>query len=496
MAVDGATPAPRRLWLLPSVPDLIFSLVAPILAFGAAVRLTQSDGDLAAHIRLGEAILAGRGIPATSLVSYTVAGQQMPDPAWLSEVVFALLFRAGGLALVACATACLAAGVHALAAGFLRARGVDARWALLAALMSLALGATHWLARPHMFSIAAVMLLVVLLESGTLRSALLVVPLFALWANLHGGWIYGLALLGLYVAGDAAEYALSIGERPRQRLTLHAAILLLAAGAVLINPYGPALYGQIAGTLFGAAPAGMDEFRPPDFRQPEDAVFLVAILACVTLLALQRRRMPAPVLSVLVGTLVAALISGRNIALFGVSGWLLLALHSSRSVVVPRSVARVFEDFARAERRSRVGVYALPVAVGILLLGFFHGRVANRQLIADGFDESVFPVRAVASARAAHLPGHTLLPWTWSGYASLSWSGQPLHVDPLRFSDETLRSYLRMMEVRPGWRQELDRWAVSLAVLPPRAPLASALQALGWQVRYRDRTAVVLMRDR
>ena len=83
----------RRSNFLPSVPDLVFCLVAPILAFGAAVRLTQSDGDLAGHIRVGDVILSGHGIPTSSLTSYTVAGVHAPDLAWLAEVILALLYR-------------------------------------------------------------------------------------------------------------------------------------------------------------------------------------------------------------------------------------------------------------------------------------------------------------------------------------------------------------------------------------------------------------------
>ncbi len=499
LRTSGAGPGDsedRRTAALPSVPDLMFCIVAPVLAFGAAVRLTQSDGDLAAHIRVGETMLATHALPPATLSSYTVAGVSMPTPAWLSEVLFAWLYRFGGLALIACVTAVVAAGVHALVAWFLRRRGVDARWILLASLLALALGATHWLARPHKFTIAGTAVLLVLLESGSAKALFGIVPLFAVWANLHGGWLFGLALVGLYAVGDAIEWAAAPEEaRWRRRLGLHVAALAAAVLAVLVNPYGAGLYRQVLGTLGGAAPAGMEEFRAPDFQQPDNLVFLLAIVVCVTLLALQRRRLPAPWLAVLVGTLVAALQSGRNIALFGVSGWVLLALHASHGTALPTRLRSLFADFARAERRARVGIWSVPVALGLMILGLNHGRFAGRALVADDFQPSRFPVAAIARARAAGLAGRTFLPWTWSGYAELAWPGQPLHVDPLKFSDETLRSYLRIIAVRPGWGEELARWNVRLAVLPAHAPLADALRReAGWTIWSSDPTAVVLQR--
>jgi hypothetical protein len=83
----------------PSISDLTFIAAAPIFAIAGAVRLTQSDGDLAGHIRMGEAITAMRRIPTHSLASYTVPNDPLIDPAWLSEIFFSTLFRAGGLAL-------------------------------------------------------------------------------------------------------------------------------------------------------------------------------------------------------------------------------------------------------------------------------------------------------------------------------------------------------------------------------------------------------------
>src|SRR5215212_8532234 len=182
----------------PSAADLIFMVVVPITAIRGTVKLTQSDGDMAAHIRMGEAILSGGHIPTHSLASYTASADYMVAHGWLSEIIFALLFRAGGLPLLSVITAIIVGLTHGSIALFLRRRGADPRWAFLAALLSFALGSTHWLTRPHMFSILGATLTLYLLESARPRRVFLGLPLFALWANLHGGWAYGLMMIGAY----------------------------------------------------------------------------------------------------------------------------------------------------------------------------------------------------------------------------------------------------------------------------------------------------------
>ena len=84
-----------KLQAAPTIPDIEFIVIAPVYAIFGAVRLTQSDGDLAGHIRMGTWILENRSLPAHSLASYTTAGELLVAPAWLSEVILAMLFSLG-----------------------------------------------------------------------------------------------------------------------------------------------------------------------------------------------------------------------------------------------------------------------------------------------------------------------------------------------------------------------------------------------------------------
>lgn len=479
----------------PSAADLIFMVVAPLTAIRGTVKLTQSDGDLSAHIRMGNTILASGHLPTHSLVSYTAPTDPVVAHAWLSEIIFALLFRLGGLPLLSVVTGIIVGLTHGAIALFLRKRGADPRWAFLAALLSLALASTHWLTRPHMFSIVGAALTLFLLESERPRRQLLFVPLFAVWANLHGGWLYGMAMIAMYIAGDIAEAILSKDLRREwiARARSNSVALALAGVATIVNPYGPYIYKEVFSAVTSSSLANnMAEFLPPNFQDAGQWPFLLAILGTVALFSMGTRRIQLPWLAVILMSLFFALRSFRNIALFGVTAWPLIALHAARAWPAWKRKFSLFNEFARLDPGSRVGILAVPTAILLLWLGLNRGQMAGLTVIPDRFSPKAFPTEAVSRARAASLPGRVFDAWGWGGYIMYAWPEARLHVDPLKFNAVTMKSYGIIEDMRPGWQRELDRWNVRTIIVNTRSPLAEGLSLEPrWKVWYRDSTAVV-----
>ena len=446
---------------------------------------------------MGDTILGSGHLPTHSLASYTAATETMIAPGWLSQVLFAWLYDIGGLPLLTVVTAIIVAATHAAVLVFLRRRGVDSRWALVAAFVSLALGLSHWLTRPHMFSIVGAALTIFLLESARRRRPLLFFLLFAVWANLHGAWLYGLVMIGAYVAGDLAEALAGEREIWLRRARENVVLLVCGLAGTLINPYGVGLHREVFSAVTSSSLANnIEEYLPPNFNELDSLPFLIVVLATVAMIALTARRMPFRWLAVIVVSLFFGLRSFRNISLFGVTAWPLLALHVARAWPEGRRRFPWFNDFVRVDARSSVGLWSVPVALALLALGLNHGWVAGAPLIADRFDSGRFPVAAVDSARRAGLTGRVFHPWTWGGYLMYKWPGTPLHVDPLKFSDTTMRTFTRIDEVRPGWKAELDRWNIQTVMVRSKSVLAEALaKEPGWQTWYQDTTARVFRRS-
>jgi hypothetical protein len=482
----------------PAGADLLFAVVAASKAIAGAVRLGQSDGDLVAHITIGERILSTGRIPELSLASYTAPTDPFVAHAWLSEILLALTYRLGGLPLLAVLTAIIIGLTHALVVVFLKRRGADPRWALLAGLVSLALGASHWLTRPHMFSILAALLTVLLLESRPRHRLLMFAALFGLWANLHGAWLFGLLLIGIYAAGEFLEYRITGRSEHAALAWDHARGLGVATVATLLNPYGPWLHMEVAEAVTSPLLSeNIAEYLSPNFHEITNLPFLLGLLLVVGVLALSPRRMPFPWLLLLLVGLFFGLRSFRNIALFGVTAWPLVALHAARSWSGRGWNPPAFREFARIDARTRAGPWSAVAAALLVALGLNHGRIAGATIIRDDFDRTRFPVEAVARARAAGLGGRVFHPWVWGGYLLREWPEVRIHVDPLEFNATTIDSYTRIDALRPGWQAELDRWSVSTALVRADAPIAVALRTEpGWSQWYADETAVVFVRRR
>src|SRR5438552_5321990 len=197
-------------WLLPNLVGIVFTVtLLQVLFLSAGVLRLFHDSDTGWHVRNGEAILSTAAVPRADGFSYTRDGAPWFAWEWLSDAVFGAVHRFAGLPGVAMIAA-LAIAVTVSGAAYL-AGSMSGSLFFTAVATVLLLGTTsmHWLARPHVFSwiLALVFLAVAERERrGTAGRALYLLPLVAaLWANLHGSFLLGPAILFIYAIGAWSE---------------------------------------------------------------------------------------------------------------------------------------------------------------------------------------------------------------------------------------------------------------------------------------------------
>ncbi|HEX8276623.1 MAG TPA: hypothetical protein VF615_28545 [Longimicrobiaceae bacterium] len=487
---ESATPtARRRRSFAPSVPDLIGASVLAGVLLGK--RPEVLNGDTAAHLRMGELILDSGSIPRTETLSFTMLGRHLALPGWLGEVAFAAAERLGGLGMVAALAAGLAVLAAVLPALLLRRRGADPRITLLAVALGASLSASGWTARPHLWSYVGVGLVLGMLERRRPVPLAGVALLFAAWANLHAGFVYGLALLGLYALGTwveerGAEYPRGGAGGGARRLLAATAV---ACAASLLNPAGPGIVRQIAGALGSDAVAAQTtEWAPPSFGEPR-GVFLAAVVLAAAAVVLLSRRRPAWSRALAVAAfLLAALQSSRHVPLFGLVAVPLVALHASESF--RRTSTRYWfgDAFAEIERRTVPGAWILPLFLGFAWLSARPG--------AWGFDPSQYPVAAVQAARSAGLQGRIFHSLQWGGFIAYAWPERKVFFHPVKYDDDVSAAYLGVVAGPSPPAARLEQLGIDLVVAEPGSRLARELVAApGWTVWHRDGTAVVLRRS-
>lgn len=251
------------------------AVYALLLVVGARLL---NDPDTYWQIAVGQWILEHHAVPTTDIYSFTMFGQPWISTQWLAQVLYALAFGAAGW------TGPVVLGATAVAATFaLLARFLDSRLPRSATLVfvavAFALMASHLVARPHLLAMPVMVAwvggLVAAMDRKTAPSFWLL-PLMTLWANLHGGFVLGLALMAP-IGLDAIWGTPAAAQRG---LVLRWAFFAVAAlAASCITPYGwDALLAARRILSLGQALALIGEWRAADFSHagPLELTVLVA----------------------------------------------------------------------------------------------------------------------------------------------------------------------------------------------------------------------------
>ncbi len=223
------------------------------------------DPDTMWQITIGQWIVDHGAVPTTDMYSFTMRGQPWISTQWLAQVAYAEVFAAAGwTGPVVLAAACIAA-TFALFTRYL-ARHLSESTTLVFVAAALALTVPHLLARPHVLALPVMMAWVGGLVAAADRRAapsFWLLPLMALWANLHGGFVLGLAL----VAPFAVDAVWNADARMRKSLTLRwAAFAVVALAASCVTPYGwNSLLASRKILELGEALPLIMEWRPADF---------------------------------------------------------------------------------------------------------------------------------------------------------------------------------------------------------------------------------------
>ncbi len=195
-------------FLIPSIVDIIFISLFLLLAFSAGKDLL-GDVDTGYHIRAGEYILNTFSIPKNDIFSFITPTLHWTAHEWLSEVIMALVHKAFGLTGVALFFAFIISLVYYLLYKMIKTDKDNIILTTFIILLVLISSQIHWLARPHIFSLLLTLIWYYLLDQYQYhhKNYLYLFPLIMLlWVNLHGGYLAGFVLIGIYLFGNGVQY--------------------------------------------------------------------------------------------------------------------------------------------------------------------------------------------------------------------------------------------------------------------------------------------------
>ena len=502
------------LWVSLLIPDLglfvsIVTLFYCLFLFDGCRNLFR-DSDTGWHIRTGETIVDTGTLPRTDPYSFTRHGEPWFAWEWGADVLMGAVHKKAGLPGVAALYALTIAACTWLWFRLHWAVGGDFLLACLMVSPMLSTANMHWLARPHVFS--WIFLLAALLAAERVRGgfrpwhALAIAAFSALWANLHASFFFAPLIAGLYAAGCAVRPLLweldAAAEFQRARWFALAALSALAGS--FLNPYGWQLHAHLAHYLTNhELLARVGEFLSFNFHLEGawQIALMFGLAGLGTSLAFGQRRVSHFLLGAVL--LAVALRSARGLP---VAALLLLPLANGaiaetlRNAQGLRSPLARWRDiyFAYSGRLRGIdagcrGFVLVPLIALLAIVALHAPAVAART----GFPPDQFPVAAAEEVGKLPATARLLAPDKYGGYLIYRFAGRrQVFMDGRSdfYGVDFMKSYIELVEVRPGWRGAVERFGFTHALLPVNYSLVSALEAEGWTRLYADGTAVLLAR--
>jgi hypothetical protein len=503
--VQGQVPARNLAWPWPALTlDHVWLAATLTCAFLVTLRPADSP-DYWWTVKLGEYFLDTVRMPPQDWLTFTATRTPFIEQRWLADILLAIVHRAAGLEGALLLRAVLQTLVTAGLFFACRRTGAGAPAAAIACLLAVPLIAGGTTVRPQLL---AVPLFLLFLLGTTVwcerRWTLVALPLaMVVWANIHGSFPLGLALVGIALVGRGWE----IGRahwRTDEQLRYLVLLVAVCLAAPLVNPFGLDLFTWLFDYTYMTAnpasiglPAPSTEWLPTSLATIHGKAFFVSVLVLAVVLVRVGPRSPADSLRLL---------------FFGV-----LALQSVRStlwwaLVMAPMLAWGLSQWTWARRSpapssasQRAGVPALNalivgglLAIAVLSLPWFRPAGLLFTLQQWPIADPTLPVALgdeAAKLSATRIYAHV----GWGGY--LDWRLAPrqrlfwdVRTEP--HPPEVIRDYVTIAFAQPNWGDLLAAYDIDALILDRREQrsLIAAIEATGtWQAVYCDQLGAIYL---
>jgi hypothetical protein len=449
-------------------------IIACVFLLGAAFVGT-TDPDYFWHLRTGQIIVQDLHVPTTDPFSFTKAGAHWVAHEWLSEAVIYLTVSAGGYGLALVLFASMALGALLLTYRTSLTLGASRKAAMVFFLWAGVMTFRYWTVRPQVFTwllFAAFIAICLEHKSGRLSRLWLLPLITVVWANLHLGVMFGLAVVGVYAVSQTLERYVW-----KQQADLKP-IYLALGGCVLATLVNPNPLELLLYPLQYIQPGNTNveliaEWKSPDFH---DLVFLPLALAMLSLVAMgvlgRRRGLFLPLLVLLFGFL--TLQSVRNQPLFAIVFMLVASQRASELWGWASAAAQ------RARPRPHSTVNWVLVGVFTALIVAFVAGSPTQQLRATprlDHGSVKFPEAGAHFLRDNYPDARMLNHYDWGGYLINELYPRKVFIDGRSdfYGPELMNEFLRLDTLAPGWEDVLAKYDIEVILIKEGSPLAYRL---------------------
>jgi hypothetical protein len=482
---------------LVSFPAMLVSILF-VSPFFASLDVQQGgpvmrDPDLWWHLRNAQVLLTTHHFIRSDLYSFTTFGQPWINPEWLAEIPYYLAYRAfaerGVFLVMLLAVDLIIAGVLFLC--YRRSGQISASW--LATWIAVLLAAINIGPRTILFGWLCFLAEILLLDSfrrggSASRNRLwLLVPLFAVWINLHGTWLIGLAFFLLFLVSGLVEGSWgsieAIRWTPRQLRKL-IAVGIASVAALFVNPYGWRLVLYPFDLIFHQRlnVAVVDEWGSVDFQSFYGTLVFLLVAGLVLFTLAQRRSWQLSDVLFALLAFYAALTHRRFLFLAGIVVCPMLTVELG---------SHVFSAYDSKKDKPWLNV--------IFIVAFYWFGVSHIPSSATlrTAESNYFPTAALPDLNAACAGQHILNRYEWGGYLIWNARNTPVFLDTrtdIFDHHGVLLDYLKATNLNDSLAI-LDRYRIGCVLLNTDSELVYLLKhSPGWKVQHEDSVASLIVR--
>ncbi len=475
------------------------ALLALLITFFGYFSIQVWDIDFWLHIASGRYIVETGAIPDHDpfgiYSSVDAWGQIVLKSQWLGQVFLYEIHHYLGLDGVIVWRAALLTACLWLV--YWRCRLVNASLAITFAMTALTgvVLQTFTGERPQLFSFLflAVMLLLLDAWQQTQRRWLLFLlpPLFVLWANIHGGVLFGVIALGLFGVGTLLQTRIISGKFDAAQVRLMLGVIALCAIASLLAPNGIQTFITTLKTIILADNSTLkdrtSEYATPwSMRTVLPYYWVYLMVAAASIPGFLNKASIRDGLFVVV-IAVFSLTGSRYVPLFALAAAPYVALSLSRLLRMVRLPQLI------------VCLATAIAAFGFLGYGFKQGRVFQ-----EGALESRYPVKAVNIIHDNRLSGKMFNTLNFGGY--LDWNLPPasvqIYIDGRLLDISRMKPYTHILWMTSAGKSYFERESFDMVLVAPgnmftgeTYPIISYLLSNPrWQLVHRDSSSFFFIR--
>ena len=481
------------------------------------LQLGLVDPDYFWHLRTGQYLFEQHALPTGDIYSYTYAGRPWVLHEWLSEIVLYCIHTLLGAFGVKLVVSLMATATLVIV--YKTANQILKRSSLAFVLTLIFFIPMIWVMAPRPQMVTLLMFafimhaLIAFKYTHTTRTLWLLPPLMVVWANAHGGYMIGIALLLVFVA---CEWLMRIARQNHDmagkgRLKMLSWVTGLTILASLVNPYFIRhwLYPfEVMGMK--AAQEYITEWLSPNFHSLPFQLYLALVLFTMTAAMYRKVR---PDLTELVVTLlfvVAGFVAIRHIS-FAIIALVPFAATTITQLSFTRLLAdeRVghlhssYQRFAHNGKDIGKDIGKMEFVLNWLLLTVtVVGLILYYPVLHEKDAETInkmVPVKATEFIVRAGINGRMFHSYAYGGYLIQTLHPtQKVFIDGRAdmYGDKFIEEYMAISSGAAGWKEKFEKYGIDYVVMQRDTPLIQILKAQGnFRLVFEDEINSVLLRD-